>query len=118
MVEVALPRRHPTTRVDARAIVGFDRTSLPGGGAATGDPVGDDLFGLGVGDRVPPLGFGLALGDLSCDVGDYGAVAGKLAGVLVELGEGGEVDVDVDDSSAGWLVTHLAGEQSQGHIGT
>ncbi len=105
VVEVAVGGGHATAGEHTVGVVGLDFSALAGGGASSGDAVVDDLAGVGVGDGVAPFGSGLLLGDLAGDVGDDGPVAGEFSGVVVELGEGGEVDVDVDYSgTAGGLV--------------
>ena len=59
-----------------------------------------------------------SVGDLAGDVGDDRAVAGELSGILIQTGEGGEVDLDVDGSPTlpVWLL--LAGEEVQEDVGS
>ena len=44
------------------------------------------MSGVGIGDGVPPFGFGLVFGDLAGDVGDLDvSVGGDLAGDLADV---------------------------------
>lgn len=66
------------------------------GSSIGGDDVDD--VAVVVGDKHPPLGFVLVVGDLKGDIGDDRCHAGDLDRLLVEPGQGGEVDADVDQS--------------------
>ncbi len=101
VVEVGVGGGHATAGEYAVGIGGFDLATVAGGGASAGDAVVDDLAGFGISHSEAPLAFVLLLGDLAGDVGDYGPVAGEFSGVVVELGEGGEVDVNIDGASPG-----------------
>jgi hypothetical protein len=46
------------------------------------------------------LGLGLVFCDLAGHIGDDGSVPFELSGVVVEPGEGGQFDADVDHSPA------------------
>lgn len=59
----------------------------------------------------------LSLCNTTGDVGDDGSVAGKVAGVVVEFGEGVEIDADVDDATGGCVVLRAA-QQVEVDIGS
>ncbi len=59
----------------------------------------------GVGNPVAPIGILLFGGDLSGDVGDDGAVAVQLARMFRQPGEGVQVDLHVDTTTAVAFVT-------------
>ena len=101
MVEVGCGGRHATAGEHAGAVAGLDKAALGGGGASSGGSGIDEGAGVGVGDGPSPLRPCLVLRDLAGDVGDDGPVPGQVTGVVVELDESGEVNVDVDDTVAG-----------------
>lgn len=112
MVEVAVRGGHATPRKDTSLIAGFDGAALVGGGATPGGPVVQGPAGGGVRDRVAPFGVLLFCGDLSGDVGNDGPVAGELARVLRQAGEGVEIHVEVDHATVtGFGAVGLSHEQ-------
>lgn len=96
VIHVAVGGRHAATGKDAGAVPGGDGPALGCGvPAATGHTGVDDLTAVRIGDGVPPLGVARLFGDATGDVGDDRAVAGEVAGVVVEAGERRQVDLDV-----------------------
>jgi hypothetical protein len=101
VVEVTFDCGHPASGGDTGPVSGMDVAFLRGVGASSGGSVVYDHSGVGVGDGVPPFGLLLVLGDLAGDVGDDRSVSGEFSGVVVEFGEGGEINMDVDSAFPG-----------------
>ena len=117
MVEVRLAGGHPTAGEDTGVGDGFDLTSLTGGGSASGGADVDYLTVL-VGDGGPPFRFLLLFCDLAGDVGDDRPPSGDLCRVVVESGQGGEIDPDIDDASGlGCLVRLPPVEEGEKDVG-
>ena len=99
MVEVAVDGGHPTTRKHAGPVPGFDMATLPGIGPPSGDAVVHHLAGVGMGQSPPPFSSGLGFCDLAGDVGNDRPITGQLSRIPSESGQGGQVDVDIDNSA-------------------
>jgi hypothetical protein len=83
----------------ADRLLGHDPPSLCGGGPTPGDPGGEHLSGIGVGDREGPAAGGQSR--LPGDVGDHRPEAGEVPGLLGEPGERRQVHPDVGPPASG-----------------
>ena len=92
VVEVASDGGHAAAGEDTRRVACFDGCVVVLWWGGVGWCRWWGLAGFGVGDGVAPLGVGFVVGARSGDVGDDGSVAGEVAGVVVGLCEGVEVD--------------------------
>ena len=107
---------HAASGGDTGPVSGLDVALLAGFGASSGGSVVDDHSGVGVGDGVPPFGLLLVFGDLAGDVGYDWPVSGEFSGVVVEFGEGGEVNMDVDGSFPGPVGISSPAEEVEGYV--
>src|SRR5262245_50842104 len=99
MIKITSVGRSSAAGGGAELVAGAGEGGLGGGGSALDVAVVQQQTVI-VGDAELPAGvvvFGE--GDLAGDVGDDGSVAGEQGGVVVELGEGGEFDADVDHAA-------------------
>ena len=115
VVDVAVDRRHAAAGEDADRVGGDDVAPLGRSGASSGD-VGEDRV-TKVGDGRGPCGVEVGVGHRAGEVGCDRTVSGEVAGMVVEFGEGGELDgqVDVDPGSG---VGGVAAEQVDGDVGS
>ena len=95
MVEVADGGGLQAAGGDAGFVAGSDERGFACRGSAFGDAVVAQVAVV-VDDAVPPLRVGLFQGNLTGDVGEDGSVAGDDGGVVVEVGQSGQSDLNVD----------------------
>jgi hypothetical protein len=117
VIEITVGCGHPASGGDTGPVSGMDVALLAGFGSSSGGSVVDDHSGVGVGDGVPPFGLLLVFGDLAGDVGDDWSVSGEVSGVVVEFGEGGEVNADVDGAFLGPVGVPTSAEEVEGYVG-
>src|SRR5690554_4599968 len=95
VVDVAFGRRHTATREATGRVPGLEESPLRRAEPATRDP-GVDHVPVVIDDGESPLPVGVALGHATGDVGGDRADARDLAGKVVETGESGKVDAELD----------------------
>jgi hypothetical protein len=117
VIEIAFSSGHAATGVDAGAVASVDITLLLCGRPVVSGADEDEISGVRVGDGESYLGGSMGLCHLASDVGDDRFVSAELSGVVGELGEGAEIDVDVDGTAAAASRRAVAFEQIEQHIG-
>jgi hypothetical protein len=119
VIEVALASWHPAPGKDATRVPVLHLPSLGSERPTSRGSFGNDFSIVGVGNDISPLGFGLALGDLTSDIGDDRSVSTQVPGIVCQLGKRCQVNMDVNQPLALCsLGERMTSEQVQEDVGS